>query len=71
MSYQTYHQGQSIQQFIPNYVVRSDFLPTRVVEGNQGQTAQWVNYTIILDQTIWIRKKKRKSVHTKTCLIQS
>jgi hypothetical protein len=52
MSYQTYHQGQSIQQFIPNYVVRSDFLPTRVVEGNQGQTAQWVNYTIILDQTI-------------------
>jgi hypothetical protein len=38
MSYQTY-QGQTINQFIPNYVVKSDFLPTRVVEGNEGQTA--------------------------------
>lgn len=38
MSYQT------INQFIPNYVVKSDYLPTRVVDGNTAQTAQLVNF---------------------------
>lgn len=39
MSYQT----QTINSFIPNYVVKSDYLPTRVVDGNTAQTAQLVN----------------------------
>ena len=51
MSYQTY-QGQTITHFIPNYVVKSDYLPTRVVDGNQVQTTQWVIFTFILDQII-------------------
>lgn len=37
-----YQQGPTINQFIPNYIVKSDYLPTRVVEGNQGQTSQLV-----------------------------
>lgn len=35
--------GQSINAFIPNYVVKSDYLPTRVIEGNSTQTTQLVN----------------------------
>ena len=38
----SYH-GQTINAFIPNYVVKSDYLPTRVVDGNAAQTAQLVN----------------------------
>lgn len=47
MSYQ-----QGINQFIPGYVVKSDFLPTRVVEGNTSQTAELVQLILILAQTI-------------------
>lgn len=39
MSYQAH---QTVNQFVPNYVVKSDYLPTRVVDGNQSQTNQWV-----------------------------
>lgn len=34
MSYQ-----QGIKQYVPNYVVKSDFLPTRVSEGTNAQTS--------------------------------
>jgi hypothetical protein len=44
--------GQSINTFIPNYVVKSDYLPTRVVEGNSAQTTQLVNVLIIVDSSI-------------------
>jgi hypothetical protein len=62
MSYQTY-QGQTINHFIPNYVVKSDYLPTRVVEGNQGQTAQWVKFVLYyrLDN---MKKKKEEEEYT-------
>jgi len=36
MSYQT------VTQLVPNYVVKSDYLPTRVVDGNQLQHGQLV-----------------------------
>lgn len=42
MSYQSF-QGQTVNTFVPNYVVKSDYLPTKVVDGNQSQTAQLVN----------------------------
>ena len=39
----SYQQGQNINQYIPNYVTRSDYLPnTRVVEGTNTQTSQLV-----------------------------
>jgi len=43
MSYQTYQtQGQTVNAYIPNYVLKSDYLPTRVVDGNTTQTSQLV-----------------------------
>jgi hypothetical protein len=62
MSYIT-NQGQTINHFIPHYVVKSDFLPTRVVEGNQGQTAQWVKFVFYyrLDN---IKKKKEEEEYS-------
>ena len=35
-------QGNSLREYIPHYIVKSDFLPTRVVEGNNPQTAELV-----------------------------
>jgi len=40
MSHQTF--PQTINAYIPNYVLKSDFLPTRVVDGNTTQTSQLV-----------------------------
>ena len=68
MSYQA---QQTVNQFIPNYVVKSDYLPTRINDGDQSQTNQWVQTLYILDQAIWRRKKKRKSFHPETCWVQS
>jgi hypothetical protein len=32
-----------VQEFVPTYTVKSEYLPTnRVVDANQGQTAEWV-----------------------------
>ena len=44
MSFQ--HQGihHTINEYVPTYVVKSDYLPTRVQDGNTNQTSQWVNY---------------------------
>lgn len=39
-------QNQTVQSFVPNYVVKSDYLPTKVVEGNTTQTAQLVNINL-------------------------
>lgn len=37
------YQGQNtIQSFIPNYVVKSDYLPNRVNEGSNAHTAELV-----------------------------
>ena len=33
----------TVNQFVPNYVVKSDYLPTRVIDGNESQTNQLVN----------------------------
>jgi hypothetical protein len=41
---QTTHE---VREFVPTYVVRSDYLPTQVRDGNQSQTAQWVHKNII------------------------
>ena len=39
MNYQHVH---GINQLIPNYVTKSDYLPTRVVEGANNQTVHVV-----------------------------
>ena len=40
MSFQNTH---FVQEFVPNYTVKSEYLPTnRVIESNQTQTAEWV-----------------------------
>jgi hypothetical protein len=40
MSFQNTHY---VQEFVPNYTVKSEYLPTnRVVDSNQAQTAEWV-----------------------------
>lgn len=37
-----------IQEFVPNYTVKSEYLPTnRVVDGNQVETSEWVNKILI------------------------
>lgn len=33
----------TVDRLIPNYVIKSDYLPTRVVDGNPAQTAQLVH----------------------------
>jgi hypothetical protein len=65
MSYQTY-QGQTIQQFIPNYVVKSDYLPTRVVDGNTAQTTQLVILKVMIVGSIRGCQEKRQSFHPET-----
>ena len=46
------YQGQTVSHFIPNYVVKSDYLPTRVIDGNTSQTAQLVTVWINIDSPI-------------------
>lgn len=52
----SYH-GQTINAFIPNYVVKSDYLPTRVVDGNSAQTAQLVK---IKHNVSYVNMNKKK-----------
>lgn len=40
--YQGNVQGNSLREYVPHYVVKSDFLPTRIVEGNSAQTTELV-----------------------------
>ena len=60
------YQGQTIQQFIPNYIVKSDYLPTKVVDGNTSQTAQLVIKVLMIVGPIRGCQKKRQSLHPKT-----
>ena len=53
----SYQQSLSINQFIPGYVVKSDYLPTRVVEGNQTQTSELV---ISFDNFSFVNMKSKK-----------
>ena len=49
----SYQQNTNITQFIPNYVVRSDYLPnTKVVDGNTTQTSQLVISYLCLASSI-------------------
>jgi hypothetical protein len=48
----SYQQSSSINQFIPGYVVKSDYLPTRVVEGSSSQTSELVLYADNLASSI-------------------
>lgn len=42
------YQGQNtIQSFIPNYVVKSDYLPNRVNEGSNAHTAELVHMWLV------------------------
>lgn len=66
MSYQ-----QGIHQFVPGYVVKSDFLPTRVSEGTNSQTNELVHIPFIIAQKLLRRKEKRQSFYAKACRIQS
>ena len=43
---------QGITHYIPGYVVKSDFLPTRVVDGNTSTTAEIVLLVFILAKII-------------------
>lgn len=54
------YQGQTINSFIPSYVVKSDYLPTRVVDGNNTQTAQLVNLEIIFSYVNMNKKKEEE-----------
>ena len=42
MSFVNQQVHHTVNEYVPTYVVKSDYLPTRVQDGNQGQTAQWV-----------------------------
>ena len=33
---------QTVNQYIPGYIVKSDYLPTRVIEGQNSQTSELV-----------------------------
>jgi hypothetical protein len=45
MSYQYTSNSDShrLQEFVPTYVPKSDYLPTRVVDSNQSEANQWVH----------------------------
>jgi hypothetical protein len=59
MSYQQHH---TINEFIPNYTVKSDYLPTRVGDGNQAQTAEWVlNFLLCSSEDTKRRKEEEES----------
>ncbi len=48
MSYSQQGQVHKLNEFVPNYVVKSDYLPTRVVDTNVNQAQQWVSFLFIL-----------------------
>ena len=44
--------SQTVADFIPNYVVKSYYLPSRVQDGNTAQTAQLVHFHLNLVTSI-------------------
>lgn len=68
MSY-IHHGG--IRQYVPTYVVKSDYLPTVVHEGHNATTADLVPHPLYpLAPKIQWRKTERQSVHPETHRIQ-
>ena len=57
MSY--YHQG-GIRQYVPTYVVKSDYLPTVVHEGHNATTADLVIYLFYILSWEDIKMKKEE-----------
>ena len=71
MSFQNTH---FVQEFIPNYTVKSEYLPTnRVVDSNQTQTAEWVSslfYTFSYEDMKSKREQERFSLKDQLNLTQ-
>ena len=42
----------NLSQYVPGYVVKSDFLPTRVIEGSNSQTNELVCVWLIVVEKI-------------------
>ena len=40
-----------LQEFVPTYVPKSDYLPNRVVDTNQSEANQWVNHDSLSSPT--------------------
>ena len=60
MSYQYGgQQGHGLREFIPHYVVRSDYLPNQVTEGNNAQTQELVIFPLFSSAAT---KKKGETV---------
>ena len=38
----------TVNEYVPTYQVKSDYLPTRVQDGNQNQTNVWVLFFLKL-----------------------
>lgn len=62
--------GQTVQQFVPTYVVKSDYLPTRVVDGNAAQTSQLV-FLHLLSSYVNMNKKREEEEYSHKDLLIS
>lgn len=51
--------GTSINQFVPNYVVKSDYLPTHVHEGSNQRTSEAVHIYLI-PSCIYMKNKREE-----------
>ena len=52
-----------INQFVPNYVIKSDYLPTRVIDGNNSQTAELVKLPLRSSDNTKRKKEEEESSH--------
>ena len=62
--------GHRLNEFVPNYTVKSDYLPTRVQEQNQGQANEWVNPHICLARQLRKTKKIGPCLHSTSRWVQ-
>ena len=51
----------STSHFFPNYVVKSDYLPTRIVDGNNSQTAELVPFSLFSSGNTNNKKEEEES----------
>ena len=58
-----------LNEFVPSYVPKSDYLPTRVVDSNQSEANQWV--LIHLSSSPITKDKRRKDMSTLKDLLNS
>ncbi len=63
--------GQTVQQFVPTYVVKSDYLPTRVVDGNAAQTSQLVSVHLLSSYVNMNRKREEEEYSHRDLLIST